>query len=532
VKIPLDYIPGLILMATVHFPRKLVKKTFFATFQSATTHWRHPWKAWYEFWVLLNHTFDSSYLRTIRHRLAFKPASGGMALIRRSDDPDDLLDARSVSWILSTSSHGEVLRIAAENIPTLYDPGSLSLILQDTAALRLHGSYIVSLEQAFNSPDAPPLSEDEPLPPIVHAALFGRAIIHLSVALRSHDDWYWDAYHTLSDTNWLISDDDVNIIVTPSSPAVNEIVLQRILIQSNLNHSPHYNGPLPDIDPSVLPVYIAGAIRILLHRRLYHHLSHYPVKPVDENWQGVSQLETIVFSTLTPSSPPTAISLTAWALVNIPQRFYEAQSLSDMYKLFDRDFLGIWAAYSSEGALFINVCSALDDWADSLTEKSMSPIWPPTSAYASVLRATDTYLAGSVPINLIRDSSLGLLRTLGKLVRASKGQTLDGNINLETEVASLIASILARLQGQYHAHHQHGQETFDKDLASWASDDVLVAISCYLRLELKRRTDTVHGASSSDVSPWLVLYAQNIERLPRSESAADFLNLYQKLGSS
>lgn len=348
--LPFDMIPGIVLALVKRFPKKIIKKATGGLFQYLVDGWRQPLKTAKAEKEIITKTVDSSYIRTLTHRLKFAPFSDVVSRIQRPEDPTDVIDAHYSCHILRRLDQPELLQATARSIPTLFDRKAMSTLLKDKAIVRLHQLFRGSIAQAEGAADALVQGSDDKSNPSVNAVIYGRAIIHLFVALGPHDDWFWDDYETALHHGWLepwtlegVDGKDV-----PDKVIV-ELEQQRLLIQACLSIGPDENAPSVQVDDSALPLYIAASIKALLHRRVHHHICHYLPKigPIVETWTGEAHLERMAFCTVFPEHYPKAIGLVAWALATVPHRVYEPDMLIlDKYNMFWSDYKEIWDAYS------------------------------------------------------------------------------------------------------------------------------------------------------------------------------------------
>ncbi|KAG8903859.1 hypothetical protein FRC00_014417, partial [Tulasnella sp. 408] len=298
ISLPFDMIPGIILVLVKRFPKKLLKKATGGLFRSFVSGWRHPFKTAKEETQIITNTVDSSYMRTLSHRLKFDPFSEAVSRIRRQEDPTDVMDAKYSCHMLRRMEQPEILRAVAQSIPTLFERKAMSILLKDKAVIRLHRLFRASIAQAEDDPDALAQDSDDKSNPAVNAVLYGRAIIHLFIALGPHDDWFWDDYETALHHGWLEPWTLEGVDEVPDKVIV-ELEQQRLIIQACLSIGPDGNPPSVQVEESALPLYIAANIKALLHRRVHHHLSHYPPKfrPTVERWTGEGDLERVAFCT-------------------------------------------------------------------------------------------------------------------------------------------------------------------------------------------------------------------------------------------
>lgn len=348
ISLPFDMIPGIILVLVKRFPKKLLKKATGGLFKSFASGWRHPFKTAKEETQIITNTVDSSYMRTLSHRLKFDPFSEAVSRIRRQEDPTDVMDAKYSCHMLRRMEQPEILRAVAQSIPTLFKRKAMSILLKDKAVIRLHRLFRASIAQAEDDPDALVQDSDDKSNPAVNAVIYGRAIIHLFIALGPHDDWFWDDYETALHHGWLEPWTLEGVDEVPDKVIV-ELEQQRLIIQACLSIGPDGNTPSVQVEESALPLYIAANIKALLHRRVHHHLSHYPPKfrPTVERWTGEADLERVAFCTVFPEDYPKAIGLVAWALATVPHRVYDHDMpILKKYNMFWDDLEELWDAYS------------------------------------------------------------------------------------------------------------------------------------------------------------------------------------------
>ncbi|KIO32135.1 hypothetical protein M407DRAFT_4692 [Tulasnella calospora MUT 4182] len=293
--------------------------------------------------------------------------------------------------------YSHILRAVAQSIPTLFERKAMTLLLKDKAVIRLHRLFRASIAQAEDAPDALVQDSDDKSNPAVNAVIYGRAIVHLFIALGPHDDWFWDDYETALHHGWLEPWTLDGVDDVPDKVIV-ELEQQRLIIQACLSIGPDGNAASTQVEESALPLYIAANIKALLHRRVYHHLCHYPPKfrPTVESWTGETDLERVAFCTVFPEDYPKTIGLVAWALATVPYRVYDHNMrILEKYNMFWSDLKELWDAYSSTSHILRNVAKALKEYPLS-TERPPDDNHLPTSelktTYKAMLEAARLYI--------------------------------------------------------------------------------------------------------------------------------------------
>ncbi|KAG9033590.1 hypothetical protein FS837_002424, partial [Tulasnella sp. UAMH 9824] len=223
------------------------------------------------------------------------------------------------------------------------------------------------------------------------------AIIHLFIALGPHDDWFWDDYETALHHGWLEPWTLEGVDEVPDKVIV-ELEQQRLIIQACLSIGPNGDSASMQVEESALPLYIAASIKALLHRRVHHHLSHYPPKfrPTVERWTGEADLERVAFCTVFPEDYPKAIGLVALALATVPYRVCSPEMpILEKYDMFWADLGELWDAYSSTWNILRNVGKALKAYPLSTSRPSDEDHLSTTelkTTYKAMLEAARLYI--------------------------------------------------------------------------------------------------------------------------------------------
>lgn len=332
---------------TKRFPKTVIEKGARSVIRSLSWDWHQPYRTIKDEKEVIGNTVDISYIRTLSHRFEFSPFRNISAKFRRQDESNDVLDAKFTCYLLRKTDQSEVLLSVVQSIPTLFDRKAVSIILADNAAFHLHRLFQASIDQAEDDPNAMVQDSDDNSCPVENAVLYGRAIIHLFVALGPHDDWFWDSYETPLSNGWM---DEWTLIheESVSEKVLEELKHQRLIIQAGLNVGPDNALPSMEIEHSTLPLYIAASIKSLLYRRVYHHLAHSPPKycGVSRDWAGEHNLQRTIFEGAFPKRFPKTIGLVAWALSRVPIRQYNHDDpILKKYRDFKEDMEGLWNSY-------------------------------------------------------------------------------------------------------------------------------------------------------------------------------------------
>ncbi|KAG8922077.1 hypothetical protein FRC01_014509 [Tulasnella sp. 417] len=457
ISLPFDMIPGVILVLVKRFPKKLIKKATGGLFRSFSTGWRHPFRTAKEEVQIITNTVDKSYMRTLKHRLKFDPFSEAVSRIRRQEDPTDVMDAKYSCHMLRRMEQPDILRAVAQSIPTLFHRNAMSIFLKDKAVIRLHRLFRASIAQAEDDPDALVQDSDDNSNPATNAVIYGRAIMHLFVALEPHDDWFWDDYETALHHGWLEpwTLDGVDQV---HDEVIAELEQQRLIIQACLSIGPDGNSPSMKVEDSALPLYIAANIKALLHRRVHHHLSHYPPKfrPTVEHWNGEADLERAAFCTIFPEDYPKAIGLVAWALATVPYRVYNREiRILEKYNMFWSDLQELWDAYSSASHILQNVAKALDKYPLSnsrASDESHLSTSDLKTTYKAMLEATRLYIKNRATKEVIHASGHELVHAIGGLKeRMDKVEILsDEDEEIRATLQPIVDALVVRRGRRIH----------------------------------------------------------------------------------
>lgn len=346
---PFDTIPSFTLMATRHLPTKLIRKALRALGSIMKTFFRHPLRSSGDQLSYLSNSFDRSFWRTVGHRLDFKPVSRIVKTLRRKDDSAAVLNAKSTCWMLERSENKRDIQSVALNVTAISDEMALRVMLRSNVPRQFHLLFRSTVDQALSG-ERLSLDDKEDDTPLLaeEAMIYGRAVVHLYVSLRAHDDWFWDTWKTKDDawfSDWRSRDLDPSVR--------SEISCQRMVIQAGLNIHIADKPVGSGMNPDALPIYLAGGIKTLLHRYIYHTLSHYPSRPYRGSWRDTAVVEEFVYLSFGDNPSPIAANLTAWALATLPERSLtvpvtrpdtEVEPV-ETYKTFHQDYEGIWDAY-------------------------------------------------------------------------------------------------------------------------------------------------------------------------------------------
>ncbi|KAG8899575.1 hypothetical protein FRC00_001257 [Tulasnella sp. 408] len=511
----LDMIPGIILVLVKRFPKKLLKKATGGLFRSFVSGWRHPFKTAKEDAQIITNTVDSSYMRTLSHRLKFDPFSAAVSRNRRQEDPTDVMDAKYSCHMLRRVEQPEHLRAVAQSIPTLFERKAMSILLKDKASF-----YCPS----GGCPDAL-VQDSDKSNPAVSAVIYGRAIIHLLVALGPHDDWFWDDYETALHRGWLEPWTLQGVDEVPDKVIV-ELQQQRLIIQACLSIGPDAKSASVQVEESALPLYIAANIKALLHRRVHHHLSHYPPKfrPTVERWTGEGDLERVAFCTVFPENYPKAIGLVAWALATVPYRVYDhGMPILEKYNMFWDDLKELWDAYSSTSSILRNVAKALEAYPLSTSRPSDEDHLSTTelkTTYKAMLEAARLYIKDRATKEDVLETGPGLVHAIGGLqagmerIRYLSDEDEDIKALLQPIVDAIVVRRGKRLR--QHVRSLSGSLIEDKLLPplekGWFSGNTPAALEDYSEWL------TTHRSSSPDIDHRdLFLSTWNQHRGPKEQ---------------
>ncbi|KAG8952361.1 hypothetical protein FRC04_004789 [Tulasnella sp. 424] len=527
ISLPFDMIPGIILVLVKRFPKKLIKKATGGLFKSFIDGWRNPYKVAKTETEIITNTVDQSYFRTLSHRLKFDPFSAAVSRIRRQEDPTDVMDARYTCHMLRRMEQPEILRAVAQSVPTLFDKKAMTILLKDKAVIRLHRLFRASIAQAEDAPDALVQDSEDKSNPAVNAVIYGRAIIHLFISLGPHDDWFWDDYETALHHGWLEPWSLEGVDAVPDNVMM-ELEHQRRIIQACLSIGPDNDPPTTEVEDSALPLYIAASIKALLHRRMYHHLSHYPPKfrPTVEHWMGEADLERVAFCSVFPEDYPKAIGLVAWALATVPKReYHHGMPVLEKYRMFWSDLEELWDAYSSTSNILNNVAKALKAYPLDTTKPSdenhLSTI-EIKKAYKAMLEAVIKYVKEHAIKEDVLASGPHLIDVIGGLkAKMKKDQELtEEDEDIKATLQPIIDAIVVRRGRRLRQHVRSMSESIPENRLSpllekeWFSGNTPAALEDY------SEWITTHRSSSPDPTSEprdLFLSRWNQERGPREQ---------------
>ncbi|KAG8952369.1 hypothetical protein FRC04_004797 [Tulasnella sp. 424] len=527
ISLPFDMIPGIILVLVKRFPKKLIKKATGGLFKSFVDGWRTPYKVAKTETEIITNTVDQSYFRTLSHRLKFDPFSAAVSSIRRQEDPTDVMDARYTCHMLRRMGQLEILRAVAQSVPTLFDKKAMTILLKDKAVIRLHRLFRASIAQAEDYPDALVQDSDDKSNPAVNAVIYGRAIIHLFIALGPHDDWFWDDYETALHHGWLEPWSLEGVDVVPDNVMM-ELEHQRRIIQACLSIGPDRDPPSIEVEESALPLYIAANIKALLHRRMYHHLSHYPPKfrPTVEHWMGEADLERVAFCSVFPEDYPKTIGLVAWALATVRGRVYEhGLPVLKKYKMFWSDMEELWDAYSSVSNILNNVAKALEAYPPSALSSPDENHLSPTEikkTYNAMLEAVIQYIKQNAAKEDVLASAPRLIDAIGGLkTKMAMAQYLaKEDEDIKATLQPIIDAIVVRRGRRLRQHVRSMSESVVENRNSPLLEKEWFIGNTPAALEDYAEWITTHRSSSPDPTSEprdLFLSRWNQERGPREQ---------------
>ncbi|KAG8953666.1 hypothetical protein FRC04_001870 [Tulasnella sp. 424] len=487
--LPFDLLPSIILGVTKRFPKTLIRKATRSVMKSLSWDWRQPYQTIKKEKNILGNILDASYIRTISHRFEFNPLRSATAKFRRQDESNDILDAKFACYLLRKTEQSDVLLAVVQSIPTLFDSKAVSILLADSAPLRLHRLFRASIDQAEDDPNAMTQDSDDKTSPIENAVLYGRAIVHLFVALGPHDDWFWDDYETPLSNGWMEQWGlvDENFV---SQRILEELKHQRLVIQASLSIGPDSEPPSMEIEPSAMPLYIAASVKSLLHRRVYHHMAHSPPKysSIVETWTGEDRLERIAFCSAFPRNFPKTIGLVAWALATIPVRRYSREDpILEKYGLFWQDMKGLWDAYQSASSILSNVASALRAYPLGPRSQLLVNKLPSTDikiTYKSMLKATRQYILEGAPRQDVLTNGPPLLDSAGTLSNLmEKERNLTDEDKAVKEAMQSIVDVVVVRRGRRLQQHMRSMSTSGEGRIElereWFSGDTPAALREY-----------------------------------------------------
>lgn len=113
---------------------------------------------------------------------------------RRKPTERTVVDAQSVCWVLTTAHDAEILLHSADIIPKIQDAAALETILEHPASVRVHQHFRLAITQLELA-----ATEETGIPaPTSDIFIYGRAVLHLLVAIGFNDQWFWKELRQIS----------------------------------------------------------------------------------------------------------------------------------------------------------------------------------------------------------------------------------------------------------------------------------------------------------------------------------------------